>query len=197
MRGRTPDSADRVVKQRFATTWGGTTIGIALGDITEAEVDVVVNAANPTLLGGGGVDGAIHAAAGPGLLAACRRIVAESGRCPPGEAVITHGGDLPADHVVHTVGPIWSGDRPEEHDRLLARCYSESLRLAEGVAATSIAFPNISTGVYGFPKPRAATVAIDAVRRHVAAGTTLGEIVFVCFGTDNLELYLGALGADP
>ena len=128
-------------------------------DITTLQVDAIVNAANETLLGGGGVDGAIHRAAGPELLVECRAI----GGCPTGEACITAGYNLPARHVIHTVGPMWRGGGQDE-DRLLAGCYRNSLQLAAGNALTSIAFPAISTGIYGFPKARAARIAVEQVR---------------------------------
>ncbi len=177
------------------------------GDITEAAVDVIVNAANSSLLGGGGVDGAIHRAAGPRLLAACRKIVAERGECAPGDAVITGSGDL-AEHstirsVIHTVGPIWpdglpeggAGELGEQLDRTLASCYTTSLELAAEAGCRSIAFPNISTGVYGFPKVRAAGVAIDAVAAKIASSSSssllssIERVLFVCFDEENVRLY--------
>ena len=172
---------------------GTTKLRVVVADITDLDVDVIVNAANSSLLGGGGVDGAIHRAAGPELLEECRRLVARQGECPTGCAVITGGGRLAARHVVHTVGPVWTGRSPAEHDRQLASCYVESLRLAEGVGAESIAFPNISTGVYRFPKPRAASVALRAVRRHVEPGTSLTDVVFACFDDVNRDLYVAGL----
>lgn len=140
-------------------------IEIIIADITQLDVDAIVNAANPSLLGGGGVDGAIHRAAGPALLEACRALapVRPGVRCPVGEARITPGFALPARHVIHTVGPVWQGgDRGEP--ALLASCYRESLRLAHEHGAGSIAFPAISCGVYGYPPERAAPVAIETVR---------------------------------
>lgn len=163
-----------------------TLVRAELGDITTYAVDAIVNAANSSLLGGGGVDGAIHRAGGPSILEECREIVARQGGCPTGEAVITGAGNMPARHVIHTVGPIW-GDQPDdESDRLLASAYTTSLTLAVEHACRSVAFPNISTGVYGFPKDRAVDVAIGAV-----TGTTwnLDEVVFVCFDDENLSLY--------
>ena len=131
------------------------------GDITTLAVDAIVNAANRTLFGGGGVDGAIHRAAGPGLLAECRGL----GGCPTGEARITAGYNLPARHVIHTVGPVWQGGGQDE-DQLLAACYANSLALARSHGLATIAFPAISTGIYGFPADRAARIAIAAIRAH-------------------------------
>lgn len=171
-------------------TWGETLIQVVDSDITTSATDVIVNAANSSLLGGGGVDGAIHRAAGPDLLAACREVVARQGGCPTGHAVITRAGDLRAHHVVHTVGPVWTGDDPDLHDELLAQCYRESLRLATEAGARTIAFPNISTGVYRFPLARAANVAVAAVRQWL--DENLGEldrVEFVCFDPQNYELY--------
>src|SRR5690606_32388115 len=146
----------------------------------------VVNAANSGLMGGGGVDGAIHRAGGPAILEACRAIVERDGPLPPGRAVITTAGDLPARHVIHTVGPVWSPDRADEHDETLASCYRESLALAARHGLTSVAFPNISTGVYGFPKERAAEVAVSAVRAWLSAGGHgLDLVSFVCFDDEN------------
>ncbi len=168
----------------------GTILRVVQGDITKQDVDAVVNAANSSLLGGGGVDGAIHRAAGPDLLAACRAVVARQGGCPTGEAVITHAGNLSANFVVHTVGPVWTGDKPEQHDALLGRCYTESLRLAAEAGTASIAFPNISTGVYRFPLDRAAAVATAAVEAWLSNNEhDFLEVVFVCFNEDNFELY--------
>ena len=168
-----------------------TTLRAELGDITTYAVDAIVNAANSSLLGGGGVDGAIHRAGGPSILDECRTIVAAQGGCPTGEAVITGAGLLPARHVIHTVGPIW-GDQPDdESDRLLASAYTNSLLLAVESGSRTVAFPNVSTGVYGFPKERAADVAIGAV----TGGTwNLDEVVFVCFDDENLSLYTNRLG---
>jgi O-acetyl-ADP-ribose deacetylase (regulator of RNase III) len=173
-----------------ATTWGDTIVRVVKGDITECDVDVIVNAANSSLLGGGGVDGAIHRAAGPELLAECRAVVARQGSCDTGDAVITGGGNLLASHVVHTVGPVWTGDQPDRHDQLLARCYTASLGLADEAGASSIAFPSISTGVYRFPKERAAAVATTAARNWLtAAPRQLDEVTFVCFSDEDFEIY--------
>ena len=159
------------------------------GDITTVQVDAVVNAANSSLLGGGGVDGAIHRAGGPSILAECREIAAERGGCPPGGAVATGAGGLPARWVIHAVGPIWSATRADEHDRTLASAYTTSLAVAEELGAVSIAFPNISTGVYGFPKPRAADVALAAVRETAGTLRVIERVVFVAFDEENHALY--------
>ena len=155
------------------------TIELIRGDITTVATDAIVNAANSSLLGGSGVDGAIHRAGGPVILDACREIVARQGRCPTGEAVITTAGELPARYVIHTVGPVWIGGTNSEEEHLMA-CYRNSLLLAREYGLRSIAFPNISTGVYGFPKARAARVALATVRdfagRHPDA---LDRLIFV------------------
>lgn len=163
-------------------------IELARGDITRLEVDAIVNAANPSLLGGGGVDGAIHRAAGPQMLEECRRIRDRQGGCPTGQAVITGGGRLPAKHVIHTVGPVWQGGDREE-DALLASCYANSLRLAVRSRARSIAFPNISTGIYGFPKERAAEIAVREVRRFLETDSALERVVFVGYDPENYARY--------
>ena len=161
---------------------------VVLGDITRTKADVIVNAANSTLLGGGGVDGAIHMAGGPAILEECRKISESQGGCPPGEAVITTAGRLPAKYVIHTVGPVWHGGMRNE-DQLLASAYSNSLKLAVKNGARTIAFPNISTGVYGFPKERAAKIAITAVKEFLKTDKSLDEIIFVCFDRENHEIY--------
>ena len=158
------------------------------GDITTVSVDVIVNAANSSLLGGGGVDGAIHRAAGPALLEACRRVRQEQGDCPPGHAVITTAGNLPAKVVVHTVGPVWHGG--DDHDvHLLEDAYRNSLMLAEANNFGSIAFPAISTGVYGYPKAAAAEIAINTVVAFLADHPQIRRVVFVCFDEENAALY--------
>jgi O-acetyl-ADP-ribose deacetylase (regulator of RNase III) len=158
-------------------------------DITTLDVDAIVNAANSSLLGGGGVDGAIHRAAGPQLLAECRAL----NGCKTGEARITAGYRLPARHVIHTVGPVWSGGSNDEPTSLAA-CYRNSLSLAKKHSLTSIAFPSISTGVYGYPKEAAARIAVTTVREAVAAPSSLKEIIFCCFSREDLELYERVLG---
>jgi len=160
-------------------------IAVQLADITELAVDAIVNAANESLLGGGGVDGAIHRAAGPELLAACRRL----GGCPTGEARITFGYRLPTRHIIHTVGPVWhGGDRGESE--LLRACYRASLRLASAHQLRRIAFPAISTGVYGYPKTAAAAIAIDTMREQEADFT---EIIACCFDDRDAAVYRALL----
>lgn len=166
------------------------------GDITTLEVGAIVNAANETLMGGGGVDGAIHRAGGPSILEDCRAIVATQGGCPPGNAVVTGAGELPAGIVIHTVGPIWTGDQPDLDDQVLGSCYMESLRLAAKHNVKDVAFPNISTGVYRFPKVRAANVAVNAVIDWLEQNQdhSIGTIIFVCHDDENLEIYRTLLG---
>ena len=158
------------------------------GDITRIEVDAIVNAANSSLLGGGGVDGAIHRAGGVTILEDCRKIVESQGGCRAGEAVVTTAGKLPARYVIHTVGPIWHGGMKNE-DQLLSNAYTNSLRLAVENGAKTIAFPNISTGVYGFPKARAARIAIEAVRKFLKSDKAISEVIFVCFDRENYGIY--------
>ncbi|MEZ4943172.1 MAG: O-acetyl-ADP-ribose deacetylase [Saprospiraceae bacterium] len=162
-------------------------IEIIQGDITKIRVDAIVNAANSSLLGGGGVDGAIHRAGGPEILEACREIVARQGPCPTGEAVITTAGNLPATFVLHTVGPVWRGGQNGEPE-LLANCYRNALQLAVENDCKTIAFPNISTGVYGYPKDEAAAVAVQSVRAFLEKTTAIEQVVFVCFDAENFSL---------
>jgi O-acetyl-ADP-ribose deacetylase (regulator of RNase III) len=159
-------------------------ITLFMGDITSLQVDAIVNAANRTLLGGGGVDGAIHRAAGPELLEACRHL----NGCDTGSAKITPGFQLPASYVIHTVGPVWRGGNKGE-DKLLKSCYIQSLKLAVKHKLSSIAFPNISTGVYGFPKERAADIAINTVKEFLEKEAPPLEVTFVLFDSENESLY--------
>lgn len=159
-------------------------ISITVGDITRIEVDAIVNAANAELRGGGGVDGAIHRAAGPSVMDECRAIMSSRSPLRPGEVVSTGAGALPARFVLHTVGPIWGVEPPETQDAQLASCYRTSLDLAADLGCRSIAFPNISTGVYGFPKERAAGIAVRSV---LDAPVDLDAVILVCFDHENAE----------
>ena len=163
-------------------------VELKIGDITQERVDAIVNAANSRLLGGGGVDGAIHRAAGPELLEACRKV----GGCPTGEARLTGGFGLPARYVIHTVGPIWNGGGDGEPEQL-ASCYRNCFRIAEEEAMRSIAFPAISTGVYGYPIDQAAKVAVASAKSYLGGGGRLERIVFVCFDQANHEAYSSAI----
>lgn len=166
-------------------------ITLERGDITQIHCDAVVNAANSSLLGGGGVDGAIHRAGGPDILSACKKIREARGGCPTGEAVVTPAGNLPARYVIHTVGPVWQGGAGDEA-QLLTACYQNALLRAEELELTTIAFPNISTGVYGYPKRKAAQIAVEAVRNHT--GQSVREVIFVCFDEQNYRIYRDLLG---
>jgi O-acetyl-ADP-ribose deacetylase (regulator of RNase III) len=164
------------------------TLELVAGDITHQKVDAIVNAANSSLLGGGGVDGAIHRAGGPSILEACKKI----GGCPTGEAVITTGGKLAARHVIHTVGPVWRGGSRSEA-ALLASAYANSLALAAAHRLISIAFPSVSTGAYGYPLDQAARVALATVIKHLRGGTPVSTVRFVLFNRMTLEAYEAAL----
>jgi len=168
-------------------------LSLIQGDITRQSTEAIVNAANPGLMGGGGVDGAIHRAGGPAILEECQHIVAEQGRLPPGKAVITTGGKLAANYVIHTVGPIWHGGSRNEAE-LLASAYQESLGLAAENNLTSISFPSISTGAYGYPLAEAARVAIKAVASFLRErATPINEVAFVLFDSGTYEAYGSAL----
>lgn len=161
-------------------------IQLIQGDITKAAVDAIVNAANNSLRGGGGVDGAIHRAGGPEIMEECKKI----GGCPTGEAVITTAGKLPSKFVIHTVGPVWKGGHSGEPE-LLASCYRNSLRIASEHGLYSIAFPNISTGVYGYPKQEAAAIAVSEVRSFIQQSVHHLKVLFACFDDENYRIYQG------
>ncbi len=166
---------------------------IEQGDITKQTSDAIVNAANSSLMGGGGVDGAIHRSGGPSILEECKAIVSRHGRLPAGEAVATGGGNLPASHVIHTVGPVWHGGGRGEAD-VLASAYWKSLWVAEELHLASVAFPSISTGAYGYPVQEASTVALSSVIRFLSEeADSLSRVVFVLFDEATLEVYLGTL----
>lgn len=163
-------------------------IEVVKGDITKIEVDAIVNAANSSLLGGGGVDGAIHKAGGKAILDDCQRIRSKQGGCKVGEAVITTAGKLPAKFVIHTVGPVWNSGKSNE-ENLLSLAYSNSLKLALDNNVKSISFPNISTGIYRFPKERAANIAIQTVSHFLTITSNLEKVIFVCFDEENYKIY--------
>src|SRR5689334_180972 len=177
---------------------GAARLDLVVADITTLDVDAIVNAANCSLLGGGGVDGAIHRAAGPELLAECRTL----GGCATGDAKATRGHRLSAKYVIHTVGPVWQGgestgislgDRSE--DRLLASCYRRSLRVANELGVASIAFPAISTGIYGFPRERAATIAVAEVLEVLSEAPRIKKVIFCCFDSATLRIYQELIGS--
>jgi len=174
------------------TIAGRTRLSIVQGDITHQSTDAIVNAANSSLMGGGGVDGAIHRAGGPAILEECRRLRAERGRLPAGQAVITTGGKLKARHVIHTVGPVWRGGGSGEAD-LLASAYRQSLALAVGRGLKTVAFPSISTGAYGYPVEPAARIALETVARFLQEDESLDEVVFVLFDYRTARAYEAAL----
>ncbi len=164
------------------------TLDVVRGDITQERVEAIVNAANTTLLGGGGVDGAIHREAGTELLEECRTL----GGCPTGEARMTRGYQLPAKYVIHTVGPVWSGGKRDEPEKL-RNCYVNSLALANEHGLMSIAFPSISTGAYGYPIEQAARIAVETVREQLAGPTSVQLVRFVCFSEGDRQVYERAL----
>jgi len=175
---------ERNMEKRIGTA----SVVLLAGDLTKQAVDAIVNAANPSLMGGGGVDGAIHSAGGPAILEECREIVAKIGRLDTGKAVMTTGGSLPARRVIHTVGPVWQGgDRGES--RLLGSAYRNSLALADEEGLATVAFPSISTGVYGYPVAEAAEVALAAIRDFLAAGSGLQEVRIVLFGEEAVKAW--------
>jgi O-acetyl-ADP-ribose deacetylase (regulator of RNase III) len=171
-------------------------IEVLRGDITTLEVDAIVNAANSGLGGGGGVDGAIHRAAGPKLVEECNVIRERQGGCPTGEAVITTGANLKAKFIIHAVGPTWNGGK-EDEPQLLASAYRNSLILAVSNSVSSIAFPNISTGIYRFPKKMAAEIAIREVNDFLNNDTTIQKVIFCCFDEENFKLYNQLLLNNP
>ena len=167
-------------------------IEVIKGDITKIKADAIVNAANSPLMGGGGVDGAIHRAGGPAIVEECRKIVARQGGCKTGEAVITTAGHLPAKHVIHTVGPVWNGGNNNEREKL-ANCYLNSLQLAVQYNCKTIAFPNISTGVYHFPKEEAAKISVESIQQFLFQNNSLEKVIIVCFDDENLEYVLNRI----
>jgi len=169
-----------------------TKLSLIQGDVTKQATDAIVNAANSSLMGGGGVDGAIHHAGGPAILEECKKIVARKGRLPTGKAVITTGGSLKARHVIHTVGPVWHDGSRGEAD-LLASAYTESLRLAVSSGLKTISFPSVSTGAYGYPIDSAAEIALRAVIRFLEREPSLEEVVFVLFDHRTGEVYVEVL----
>jgi O-acetyl-ADP-ribose deacetylase (regulator of RNase III) len=187
---------DRARVPATTRTFGQSRLELVKGDITRELVDAIVNAANSGLMGGGGVDGAIHNAAGPSLVEECREIRERQGPLPAGEAVITSGGRLAARHVIHTVGPVWRGGGHGEPETL-AGCYRKSLELAAARGLSSVAFPAISTGVYGYPVPEAAGVALGTLREALLAGSKVSLVRCVLFSEEDFEIYRRALQALP
>jgi O-acetyl-ADP-ribose deacetylase (regulator of RNase III) len=174
----------------FTRQFAGAQLEVIVADITTLSVDAIVNAANTTLLGGGGVDGAIHRAAGPQLLAECRKL----GGCSTGDAKITKGYRLPARHVIHAVGPVWRGGRGGEEEAL-ASCYRRAIELCAAGRLTSVAFPAISTGVYRFPADRAADIAVKTTSEALAAAPSLARVIFCCFSEPSARLHAVALAS--
>jgi O-acetyl-ADP-ribose deacetylase (regulator of RNase III) len=170
-------------------------IELVQGDITKLQVDAIVNAANTSLLGGGGVDGAIHRAGGKAILEECIKIRDKQGGCKVGEAVITTAGNLPLKYVIHTVGPVWSDGKPDA-DELLANAYRNSLKLAVAHEIKTIAFPNISTGIYHFPKDKAAAIATHTVKEFLSQHQQIDRVVFVCSDEENYIIYKNIIGGD-
>jgi O-acetyl-ADP-ribose deacetylase len=177
-----------IPRLNLSTVINSTTLSLRRADITNQETDAIVNAANSSLMGGGGVDGAIHRAGGPQILEECRAIRARQGPLPPGEAAITSGGRLKARYVIHTVGPVWQGGG-ENEDAILARAYRNSLRLAVSNGVRSVAFPSLSTGAYGFPPERAAAIAFATVAEFAGSAEGLDEVRFVVFSERDAEAY--------
>ncbi len=172
----------------------GAALAVKQGDLTREIADAIVNAANSGLMGGGGVDGAIHRAGGPAILEACQVIVARQGRLPAGQAVITTAGNMPSRHVIHTVGPVWYGGGRGEAETL-ASAYRESLKLAAANNLASVAFPSISTGAYGYPVDRAAAIAVQTAAEFLQEASTVQRVTFVLFDARTHEAYAGALAA--
>jgi O-acetyl-ADP-ribose deacetylase len=162
------------------------------GDITEIQVDAIVNAANTSLMGGGGVDGAIHRKGGKAILDDCIKIKNKQGGCKVGEAVFTTAGKLPAKFVIHTVGPVWNGGKNQEVE-LLKNCYTNALKIAQDLGIKTIAFPNISTGIYRFPKQEAAEIAVNTVQHFSLIENSIEEVIFVCFDDENYHIYQALL----
>lgn len=167
-------------------------VKVVNADITKIGTEAIVNAANTSLLGGGGVDGAIHRAGGPAVLEECKKIRNRQGGCAVGEAVVTTAGNMPSKYVIHTVGPVWNGGTKNE-EQLLQNCYRNSLALASDHKIKSIAFPNISTGIYRFPKGKAAKLATETVKSYLESQTGIEEVLFVCFDDENYGLYSALL----